>query len=58
MKENKEQQSKKDEVKKQIEVDTPVVQDGEGTIKIDLSKLNNVKKKLFLKKKKPKLMTL
>jgi hypothetical protein len=55
MKENKEQQSKKDEVKKQIEVDTPVVQDGEGTIKIDLSKLNNVKKEVVSEEEKTEI---
>ena len=55
MKENKEQQSKKDEVKKQIEVDTPVVQDSEGTIKVDLSKLNNVKKEVVSEEEKTKI---
>ena len=55
MKENKEQQSKKDEVKKQIELDTPVVQDSEGTIKVDLSKLNNVKKEVVSKEEKTEI---
>jgi len=55
MKENKEQQSKKDEVKKQIEVDTPVVQDSEGTIKVDLSKLNNVKKEVVSEEEKTEI---
>jgi len=55
MKENKEQQSKKDEVKKQIEVDTPVVQDGEGIIKVDLSKLNNAKKEVVSEEEKTEI---
>jgi len=40
MKENTEQESKKDEVKKQVEADGPVVQNSEGVIKVDLAKLN------------------
>ena len=50
MKENTEQESKKDEVKKQVEVDGPVVQNSEGVIKVDLAKLNKTQEDVDSKK--------
>jgi hypothetical protein len=50
MKENTEQESKKDEVKKQVEIDGPVVQNSEGVIKVDLAKLNKTQEDVDSKK--------
>jgi len=50
MKENTEQESKKDEVKKQVEADGPVVQNSEGIIKVDLAKLNKTQENVDSKK--------